>query len=300
MKVLRIVLALLVVGLSWLPSAPARAADGVRMMVSIDDRDVGGSAANSPIPLSSETGARVTVALLNKTETPVVAHRVEMTGKVLGLTFFSYATAVELTIAPGKTETLHYVLDLTGLARQTTGLIGGEVVVYGTGGERLAGVPIVADVRGSLWSVYGLFGLALVALTVAAIADVTLSIVRNRFPDNRFRRGLRLLVPALGIGMVFGFVASVARWWVPEADMWWAVAGGCAVLGFLLGYSSPVAEAGYAVPEFAELTGDLDDELVDPSAGDREPVRLEGGRTSLPPGVISGGAQRVSPPVDTR
>ena len=40
-----------------------------------------------------------------------------------------------------------------------------------------------------------------------------------RLSANRWRRGLRLLTPGIGIGLVLVFSASVARWWVPRTEL---------------------------------------------------------------------------------
>jgi peptidoglycan/LPS O-acetylase OafA/YrhL len=101
---------------------------------------------------------------------------------------------------------------------------------------------MVADVRGSLWSVYGLLGLALLVLTALATVDAAIAIARHKDSQNRWRRGLRLLTPGIGIGLVLAFTASVARWWVPSTRLWLLVAGITAVTFFVLGYFSPTPE----------------------------------------------------------
>ncbi|WP_225727004.1 MULTISPECIES: hypothetical protein [unclassified Nocardia] len=245
-------------------AVPATASGGIGIVATIDDREISGATSDAPVRLNPDSAVRLTVMVANGTGSPIVVHRVDLAGHVLGLTFFSYSTAVELTIPAGKSDTLRYSLDLTGLRGQATGLIGAKLTVVGTDGATIATVPTVTDVRGSVWSVYGLFGVALSVLTALAIADAALSIARHRLGANRWQRGLRLLAPGIGIGLVFGFTASVLRWWVPQTELWLAVGGGCAAMAFLLGYCSPTPEPDYEVPEFAELEGDLDDDLVGP------------------------------------
>ena len=101
---------------------------------------------------------------------------------------------------------------------------------------------MVADVRGSLWSVYGLLGLALLVLTTLAIVDAAIAIRRHKDSQNRWRRGLRMLTPGIGIGLVLAFTASIARWWVPSTQQWLLVAGVTAALFFVLGYFSPTPD----------------------------------------------------------
>lgn len=184
----------------------------------------------------------VAVVVTNQGSTPVVIQDVELGGRVLGLSFFSYATTVNHTIAPGATDTLRYRLNMTGLSGEATGLIQGRLALIDPTGHEVAVIPMVTDVRGSLISVYGLFGIALVVLTALAIVDAALALVRRRLSPNRWKRGLRLLVPGIGIAMVLAFSASVARLWVPETSRWLWIAAISAVVFFAAGYLSPTPE----------------------------------------------------------
>lgn len=236
-----------------LGTAPAAAApDNVTMSATIDDLDIAKATAGEPIRLDPDGAIRVGIGLTNNTDAPVDIRRVELAGEVLGLTFFAYSTTVQLTLAPGKSESLSYQLELDGLAGQATGLIGADLSVIGTDNKVVAAVGTVTDVRGSLISVYGLFGIALAVLTALALIDTALAIARHRLSPNRWQRGVRVLAPGVGIGLVFGFTASVARWWVPDTGLWLAVAGVSATVAFLLGYCSPTPEVNAGEDELAE------------------------------------------------
>ncbi|MGV9412009.1 hypothetical protein ACWDOP_19020 [Nocardia sp. NPDC003693] len=218
---------------------PATAAEPVRVTATVDGRDIAGAGARDPVRLEPATVALVTVELENRSADPVTVRRVDLTGHVLGLNFFSYSTSVELTVAAGATGKLTYRLDPAGLDGQATGLIGSDLTVIGADGEPVGAVPTVIDVRGSLASVYGLFGIIMAVLTLLAIADAALSVARHRLAANRWQRGLRVLAPGIGIGLMIGFTASVARWWVPATSLWLALAGVTATVFFLAGYFSP-------------------------------------------------------------
>ncbi|WP_245746548.1 hypothetical protein [Nocardia altamirensis] len=233
---------LLLLVLLWTAAQAGARPDGVDMAANIDGRDVANTSGQQPMRLEPGSTVQIAIELTNNTGAPLQIRQVELAGHVLGLSFFSYSTAVELTIAPGKSESLRYRLELRGLAGQATGLIGGELAVYGASGAAVAAIPMVTDVRGSLWSVYGLFGIALFVLTALAIADAAVAVARHRLSANRWQRGLRMLAPGLGIGLVFAFTASVARWWVPDTGLWLAFAGVAAAVSFLLGYASPTPE----------------------------------------------------------
>lgn len=224
--------------------APAANAEDqpITATVTVDGQDVSIAATAEPIPLYPDKIIDVKVDVANRGQTSIDIGSVQLVGKVLGLTFFSYSTGVELTVAPGTTESVQYELDLTDLKSQATGLMDTEVVVRDHDRDVVAVVDTVADVRGSLLSVYGVLGLALLVLTTLAIVDASIAIARHKTSMNRFRRGLRLLSPGIGIGLVLVFTASVARWWVPRTGTWLLVAGITAAVFFALGYFSPSQE----------------------------------------------------------
>ncbi|MEV6771745.1 hypothetical protein AB0N05_24280 [Nocardia sp. NPDC051030] len=220
-------------------AGPAAAAGGVKATATIDGKAISGANAQNPVRLDPNKVTPVVVEVTNTSSNPVTVRRVDLTGHVMGLNFFSYSTSVELTVAAGKTEKLTYRLDPAGLDGQATGLIGSDLTLIGSDGKPLTSVHTVIDVRGSLVSVYGLFGIILAVLTALAIADAALTVARHRLSANRFQRGLRLLAPGIGLGLMIGFTASIARWWVPGAVLWLGLAGGTAAWFFLAGYFSP-------------------------------------------------------------
>ncbi len=76
----------------------------------------------------------------------------------------------------------------------------------------------------------------------------------GRLPLNRWRRGLRLLTPGIGLGLVLVFTLSVARVWVPTTERWITVAAAFAVGFFILGYLTPTP---------AEDDEDDDEDILD-------------------------------------
>lgn len=220
-------------------AGPAAAAGGVSATATVGGRAIAGANASNPVRLDPKKVVLVVVEVTNGTAKPVSVRRVDLAGHVLGLNFYSYSTTVELTVAAGKSDKLTYRLDPAGLDGQATGLIGSDLTLIGADGKPLTAVHTVVDVRGSLMSVYGLFGIIIAVLTGLAIADAALTVARHRLSANRWQRGLRLLAPGLGIGLMIGFTASVARWWVPGTELWLTLAGVVAWLFFLAGYLSP-------------------------------------------------------------
>ncbi|MEC3915399.1 hypothetical protein [Nocardia sp. CDC160] len=220
-------------------ATPAGAAGGVSATATVDGRAIAGATASNPVRLDPKKVVLVVVEVNNGTANAVSVRRVDLAGHVLGLNFYSYSTTVELTVAAGKTEKLTYRLDPAGLDGQATGLVGSDLTLIGGDGKPLTSVHTVVDVRGSLVSVYGLFGIIIAVLTALAIADAALTVARHRLSANRWQRGLRLLAPGIGIGLMTGFTASVARWWVPGTALWLSLAGATAAVFFLAGYLSP-------------------------------------------------------------
>ncbi|MBL1078552.1 hypothetical protein JK358_29515 [Nocardia sp. 2] len=236
------VVAVFLWGAALFGSGTAGAAGGISATATIDGKPIAGATAANPVRLDPNKVTPVVIEVKNESAEAVTLRRVDFTGHVLGLNFFSYSTSVELTIAAGKTEKLTYRLDPAGLDGQATGLIGSDLTLINAAGDPVTSVHTVVDVRGSLASVYGLFGIILAGLTGLAIADSALTVARHRLSVNRWQRGLRLLAPGIGLGLMIGFTASVARWWVPGTGLWLSLAGVFATIFFLAGYLSPTPQ----------------------------------------------------------
>jgi hypothetical protein len=252
----------------------AAQSDTVTMSASVDGRDVASASINNPLPLEPGKSVDVSIELTNGTSEPVDIRRIVLRGKVLGLTFFTYASSLDFTVAPASSGVLTYRLDLTDLGAQATGLIEGEFSAVDSTGDPVASVGTITDVRGSLISVYGLFGIALVVLTALGLFDAALAIFRRRLSTNRWKRGLRLLAPGVGIGLILAFTASVARLWVPNTGQWLLIAALTAAGFFALGYLSPTPEAADddTLPD-DEFDDEFDDDGTD--TVDAESVSLD-------------------------
>lgn len=248
------------------PAAPVSEQPGtpntgsVEVTASIGSQTTMASSSSKPIRLDPAQPAQVALVIVNNTAEPLTLTKVGITGSVVGLTFFAFQSTVLLTVAPGETGALRYPLDLSGLAGQATGLINAEVSLSSADGE-FTTLPMVADVRGSIFSVYGLFGLALVLLTLLAVLDTAVAIARHRLPGNRWRRGLRLLTPGVGIGLILVFTLSATRVWLASPDRWLLVAAVFAVFFFAIGYFSPTPER-----DDEEYDDDLDEDAPEDEA----------------------------------
>ncbi len=226
-------------GFAVLASPALATSNGVSLSTTIGGQPVAGSSASHPVKLYPNRPAVIDIEVTNAGSTPVTVGHVSLNGTVAGLTFYAYDTAVHLTVGPRRATHLRYGLDLTGLDGQATGLIPATISIADTRHQHLASQSMVTDVQGSLDSVYGLFGLALLVLTVLAIIGVTVSIATHRMPPNRWRRGLRMLTPGVGLGLVVVFSLSALSVWVPTPGTWLVVVLIFAAVFFVLGYLTP-------------------------------------------------------------
>jgi hypothetical protein len=245
------------------PVSAAAQADQVTMVASVNGRDISSADVDHPLTLQPGKPVDVSVEFTNKTDQAVDIHRIVLRGTVLGLAFFTYDSTVDFAVAPATRSVLSYRLDLAELGGQATGLINADLSAVDTAGKPIATVHTVTDVRGSLMSVYGLFGIALIVLTALALLDVALAVRRRTLPNNRWRRGMRLLAPGVGVGLIMVFTASVLRVWLPTTGQWLSAAGITAAAFFALGYLAPTTD----IAEDEDLseslqTDDVDDDAV--------------------------------------
>ena len=221
---------------------PALAAEGVSVVATIDGRPAAGAGERDPIKLRPKSVASLAVRVTNAGPQSVEVRTVRLQGEVMGLTFFAYDTSVSFTVAPGASEDRTFGIDLVGLGGQATGLIQGSVAVLDGERETLASQRLVVDVRGSLWSVYGLFGLALIVLTTFSLGGALLALARHQLPANRWRRAVRFLTPGLGLGLLVVFTLSAVRVFVPRPRLWIPILLISGAGFFLLGYLTPAPD----------------------------------------------------------
>ena len=246
-------------------TTPAFAAPGgARLTATVDGVPVGASTESRPIRLSPRQEATLSVEVTNDGTEPLDVRIVRLEGKVVGLSFFAYDTAVGLRVAPGQSGSRRFLLDLGGLDGQATGLIPGAVKLLDADRKVLAEEGGVVDVRGSLRSVYGIFGLGVAFLTALSFLGALVGLARHRLPPNRWRRALRFLTPGLGLGLLLNFTLSATRVFVPTPGRWLTIVVVSAAVLFGLVYLTPA-------PDTGEDDED-EDELVPLPAG---PLRTE-------------------------
>ena len=230
---------LAVVAVALLAPTPAAAAGVVTLAASLNGSNLAHATEAHPVHLTPGKPIVVALKLRNLTTAPVPVGSVDLNGRVAGLTFFSFQTSVSFDVPAGESKSLVYVLDTTGLKGQATGLVPSSLDVSEPSGQLIATEAFVSDINGSLISVYGLFGLGILVLTVLALIEVLLALAHGRLPVNRWRRGIRFMVPSLGIGGVLVFTLSAFGKWLPSNGHWLTILAIFAVAGFAVGYLTP-------------------------------------------------------------
>ena len=237
------VLALAVVAPATLPWSPAAAdASALEVRAGVDGKPAAGSSDSHPVRLDPTKPVRLDLQVTNGGPRPLEVRTVRVEGRVAGLAFFAYDTSVRIRSDPGTTERRGYLLDMAGLDGQATGLIPTSISVLDADRNVLASQRFVADVRGSLRSVYGLFGLAVAGLTALSFTAVLLALARQRLPPNRWRRAVRFLTPGLGLGLLTVFTLSATRVFAPRPARWVSIVTLSALVLFVLGYLTPSVE----------------------------------------------------------
>lgn len=231
--------------------------------VTIAGRDATTIDRNEPLELESDEPVELTVVLTNSGDDPVFVRSVRLRSVVVGIPFVVYETRIDMEVEPGETGERTFQLDLLDLRGQATGLMPAGVELLDAERRQVAALPITIDVRGSFWSVYGGFALAVAALTALVLVRDLVQLARGRLPANRWTRGVQFGAPGLGIGLVATFTLSALRIFTPAPALWGTL---LVVFGgglFIFGYLTPAPADEY--DEADEAEHDLFDDR--PAAG---------------------------------
>ncbi|GGS16933.1 hypothetical protein [Actinokineospora fastidiosa] len=230
------VVAVALVGIS-LMGTPAAAAPSapLEVIVTVD----GGTVTGRTVTLDPARPAELRVTAVNPTGQARQVRVIRVSGVALALTFFAYDTAIPFEVPARGEATRTFPLDVRHLDGQAIGLLPASVELLDDDRAVLGSVDTVTDVRGSLWSVYGVFGIAMALLTALTWASALLALARHRLSPNRFRRALRFLPAGVGTGLVAVVTLSVLRLVPPEPAVEIPIVLGAAVIAMLLGFLTP-------------------------------------------------------------
>lgn len=211
----------------------------VEWQAQIDGHDVARADGNDPIELRAGQEARVSVSVTNRSPRPLSIRSVRLQGRVLGMAFFTFSTRIDLDVPAGATADRVIQLDLSDLGEQAVGLIPAQLALIGSDRSLIDERNLATQIDGSLASAYGIFGLAVAAITLVLLIGLGLEIARHRLPYNRWRRAVRFLSPGLGIGLTATFTVSATGVLLPGAEVWVPLVLGCGLAAFVIGYLTP-------------------------------------------------------------
>jgi len=241
----------------------AAPAGEVTIDATVDGKPVG----KGELLLDPERSSQIGITVHNGADTIQHVKTVRVSGSALALTFFAYDTIVPFDVPPKQSVTRTFTLDLADLGSQAIGLLPTEVAVVDTNRDVLVSVGATGDVRGSMWSVYGVFGLAVLVLTALSWAGALLALARHRLPANRWQRAMRFLPAGIGTGLVAVISLSVLRLMAPSpvAEIPFILVAAAAAL--VLGYLTPhpaEAEQVARTQNFGSGGGDLTERITRP------------------------------------
>jgi hypothetical protein len=218
--------------------------------------------------------ARISVTVHNGTDTVRHVKTVRVAGSALALTFFAYDTTLPFDVPAKQSVTRAFMLDLADLGSQAIGLLPADVSVIDANRDVIAEVQATGDVRGSLWSVYGVFGLAVLVLTALSWAGALFALARHRLPANRWQRAMRFLPAGIGTGLVAVISLSVLRLMAPSP---------AAEIPFILVAAAVALLLGYLTPHPAEAAAEEQDRMQTFNGGADLTERIT---RPLPPGGV--------------
>ncbi|GAA1135860.1 hypothetical protein [Ornithinicoccus hortensis] len=263
-------------------------APSVEWQAAINGRPVTEIDSNDPVRLDPQEGATLTLDLTNTSQQEVTVRSVRLDGKVMGLTMYNFTTRIDLVMPPNSQTTRTIDIDLIDLSGQATGLIPSRLLLLDDERNVLQEQSFPADVRGSANSVYGVFGMAVLGITLVLLGTLLLAIRRTQLPENRWRRAMRFVPAGLGLGFVLTFTLSATRQLAPSAGSWTTVVLLCAAGAMAIGYFLPIGVADDQ--DASDDHGDTDDDTDD----DGEDGGQDGGEEDDTATLESVGAEHAS------
>ncbi len=270
------------------PAAAAPLPDRVSWTATVNGVNVERTSSDEPVVLDPARPARVVLRVENPTDQAVDVPFVRLEGVVLGLAVYSFTTRVDLALPAGGADERDFPVPLLDLGRQASGLVPSHLALLDAQGEVLRSTDLTVDVRGEADSVYSLFGLAIGALALLRLAVALWRLTTGRLHPNRWRRGMTLAGPGLGLGFLVTFSLSALRITSPEGGLWASLLLGGAAVGFLAGYLTPTpGDEEEPDDDGPGRAGDEEEppgEVPEPVAA----VAADGRAEAVPPGSRSG------------
>jgi hypothetical protein len=192
------------------PAAAQAGDDDVTFTMTIAGEDVEEAGGSDPLRLGAET-VLIELDVRNDSDDDIDLRTVRIAGSVLGFTFFSFSTRIDLSVDEDGTGERIFELDLFELERQASGLMQGTVELLDNDNEVVAREGFIVDARGSNTSTYSVFGLLVLLLTVIAVVTCVRGLRTGTLPSNRWSRALRFAEAGGGIALTIVFTLSAFR-----------------------------------------------------------------------------------------
>jgi hypothetical protein len=222
----------------------------------IDGRSIADAGPSSPLRLDPREESTLSLTMTNRSDRTVEVRRVRLEGELLSLNFLTYDVRALAAVAPGETRTVQIPLDFFDLERQASGYLRAFVRVYDADDRRVSDDGFALDIRGDATSTMTMFAVGLFLVTALLIALNVRDLRRRTMPEQRFARGMRFLVPGLGLGLLLSVAFSILRIFPLPATSWAPLTLLPALAGFAIGYA--------LVPGPGESADDDTDEDTDP------------------------------------
>jgi hypothetical protein len=238
----------LVVGVGLSSSSAATSGD-LTWTAKIDGQDVFAADADNPVVLRPRTGGHIELSITNGGTTEREVRSVRLQGKIMGLTFFTYLTQLNLVLPAGSSAERAADIDLSDLDDQAVGLVPSQLQLIDAKREVIASTSFPVDVRGKFLSVYGIFGLALFGITVLLIVGLVMRLAMGRMPASRWQRAIQFLPAGLGVGLVLTIGLSSTRLMLPAPSRWVPLVLAAGAIALVAGYLTPSPDVDAAPPE---------------------------------------------------
>ncbi|HXZ62125.1 MAG TPA: hypothetical protein VEG62_05225 [Acidimicrobiales bacterium] len=234
-------------------SAAWAAQSHLRVGITVNGQSALASSDARPAQLYSSPPTQVHLSVTNLGSVPLSVTTVRFEGSVLGLPLYSYDSTVDLSVSPGATDSITFPVSMDGIGSEATGLVVAGVTLLSPGGATVASQSIVTNVHGQLTSIYGLFGLAVLVLTVSSLVLALVALARHTLPQNRWQRAIRFMIPGFGAGLVLTFTMAALGLYAPGPGHWLSLLVITTCLGIAVGYLTPAPNE----PEFDDYDDDV-------------------------------------------
>ncbi len=205
----------------------------------LNGRSVGSLTSNDPLVLHPGKPLIVALTVTNHGGSAVTVPSARVNGRVMALSFFNYDTQIGLKVPANGTARTSFSLGLTDLGGQADGQLPATVSLLNSDADEIATHSFTVDVKGKLSSIYGIFGLAILGITVLWLISLIYRLVTRTLPPNRWSRAVQFSAAGFGVGLTLTFSVSVLRLLTPSAVVWVPFVLGAGLIGFAVGYITP-------------------------------------------------------------